>query len=42
MNEGIKYYIHTYGCQMNQSDSQIVSTVLSNNGYQKAQTAEEA
>lgn len=28
-----KFYIATYGCQMNQSDSEIVKTILTNAGF---------
>ena len=31
-----KYSIITYGCQMNFSDSEIVSSILNNNGYQSS------
>ena len=30
-----KYYIETYGCQMNVYDSELVATQLENSGYQK-------
>ena len=30
-----KYHIQTYGCQMNVSDSELVETLLVNQGYQK-------
>ncbi len=38
----MKFYIETYGCQMNISDSELVTTILSENGYEKAKSIEEA
>ncbi|MGE5353834.1 MAG: tRNA (N6-isopentenyl adenosine(37)-C2)-methylthiotransferase MiaB [Acidobacteriota bacterium] len=35
-------YIETYGCQMNLADTEIVMGILKNNGYEIAQTAEDA
>jgi len=32
----MKYYIITFGCQMNRSDSERISSVLKNIGYQQA------
>jgi hypothetical protein len=37
-----KFYIETYGCQMNISDSEIVHGVLAAAGYEKTVTLEEA
>ena len=37
-----KVYIETYGCQMNFSDSEIVASVLSGNGYELATQSDEA
>ena len=37
-----KLYIESYGCQMNFSDSEIVASVLANEGYTTTQNAEEA
>nr|MDK2850641.1 tRNA-2-methylthio-N6-dimethylallyladenosine synthase [Candidatus Cloacimonadota bacterium] len=37
-----KYYIETYGCQMNVSDSELVSAILTNAGYSPADTIDEA
>ena len=31
-----KYTIITYGCQMNFSDSEVVSSILNDNGYQSS------
>ena len=38
----LKFYIRTYGCQMNVADSELVAGILSNAGYQKADTINEA
>ena len=32
-----KLYIESYGCAMNFSDSEIVASILSNNGYNTTQ-----
>jgi tRNA-2-methylthio-N6-dimethylallyladenosine synthase len=37
-----KVYIETYGCQMNFSDSEIVTSILTNNGYQCTTILEDA
>ena len=37
-----KYFIITYGCQMNKSDSERVATVLEAMGYKPAKSAKEA
>ncbi len=37
-----KYFIITYGCQMNHSDSERIATLLEKNGYEPAQTIEMA
>eukprot|EP00743_Colponemidia_sp_Colp-15_P006634 GILK01007151.1.p1 GENE.GILK01007151.1~~GILK01007151.1.p1 ORF type:complete len:596 (+),score=106.79 GILK01007151.1:72-1859(+) len=39
---GSSYFVETYGCQMNISDTEIVSSIMQGAGYQPAQTAEEA
>jgi len=38
----MKYWIITFGCQMNKSDSERIATVLENAGYQKASKINEA
>jgi len=35
-NTLMKYYIITYGCQMNKSDSERIAAVLENKGYKAA------
>lgn len=37
-----KYYIETYGCQMNVSDSELVAAILSDAGYAQADSIDEA
>jgi tRNA-2-methylthio-N6-dimethylallyladenosine synthase len=37
-----KFYIETYGCQMNFADSEIVNSIMIDNGMQPIHTAEEA
>jgi tRNA-2-methylthio-N6-dimethylallyladenosine synthase len=39
---GLKYYIETYGCQMNEYDSELVANILGNLGYSKSDKIEEA
>ena len=38
----MKFYIHTYGCQMNVRDSEAVEAMLIASGHQKAETETEA
>lgn len=38
----MKYYIETYGCQMNLADSELVATILNNHGYNQADTIADA
>jgi tRNA-2-methylthio-N6-dimethylallyladenosine synthase len=38
----MKFFIETYGCQMNISDSELVTSILKERGYQKAKSIEEA
>ena len=33
-NSGRKLYIESYGCQMNFADSEIVSSILNENGFE--------
>lgn len=42
MNPGKKYYVTTFGCQMNEHDSEVISAILENTGYLKTLTAEDA
>ncbi|MEZ4852815.1 tRNA (N6-isopentenyl adenosine(37)-C2)-methylthiotransferase MiaB [Flavobacterium sp.] len=37
-----KLFIESYGCQMNFSDSEIVASILANNGYNTTQNLEDA
>jgi len=37
-----KYFIKTFGCQMNQSDSERIARILENQGYKKAKNIESA
>jgi len=37
-----KLYIESYGCAMNFSDSEIVASILTNEGYNTTQVLEEA
>jgi tRNA-2-methylthio-N6-dimethylallyladenosine synthase len=36
------FYIETYGCQMNFADSEVVNSILMNQGMAPVQSAEEA
>ncbi len=36
------FYIHTFGCQMNQADSSIMTALLLNEGYSQAENEDEA
>jgi tRNA-2-methylthio-N6-dimethylallyladenosine synthase len=38
----MKFYIETYGCQMNVSDSELVTTIMSESGYQAVSNINEA
>ncbi|EGR29240.1 hypothetical protein IMG5_160390 [Ichthyophthirius multifiliis] len=42
LNQNKKYFIETYGCQMNQSDTEIINGILQNSGYQSTKVYEEA
>ena len=37
-----KYFIETYGCQMNVYDSELVSEMMNKSGYSKASTINDA
>ena len=37
----MKYFIITYGCQMNESDSERIASMLENTGYKPAPTMNE-
>ena len=41
-NSGRKMYIESYGCQMNFSDSEIVASILTNEGFTTTRNIEEA
>ena len=41
-NAPLSFYIETYGCQMNVSDSEIVTSVLKKSGYRKSTDIHEA
>jgi tRNA-2-methylthio-N6-dimethylallyladenosine synthase len=40
--KGRKLYIESYGCQMNFSDSEIVASIMSENGFDTTDSAEKA
>ena len=42
LNGGKKLYIESYGCQMNFSDSEIVASILADNGFNTTKNIEEA
>lgn len=42
MNQTKKYFIETYGCQMNVYDSELVAGILEKETYQRADSVEEA
>ena len=41
-NSGRKIYIESYGCQMNFSDSEIVASILTDEGFSTTPNIEEA
>ena len=41
-HKGKKFYIESYGCQMNFSDSEIVASILSKEGYSSSRIMEES
>ncbi len=42
MSANKKYYIETYGCQMNVADSELVSGLMEKSGYSRAESESEA
>ncbi|MBE0460220.1 MAG: tRNA (N6-isopentenyl adenosine(37)-C2)-methylthiotransferase MiaB [Candidatus Aminicenantes bacterium] len=38
----MKFFIHTFGCQMNENDSEHIAGLLAASGYQQANTIEES
>ena len=40
--QGLKYFVETYGCQMNEYDSELVANILGDLGYSKSNKIEEA
>jgi len=42
MKNDLKYFIFTFGCQMNKSDSERIAALLEKTGYQPAETENEA
>ena len=40
--KGLKFFVETYGCQMNEYDSELVGNILANLGYSKSNKIEEA
>ena len=39
---GKKLYVESYGCQMNFSDSEVVASIMTNNGYSTTRNIDEA
>lgn len=37
----MKFYIETYGCQMNVADSELISSIMINNGFEPASSIED-
>ena len=42
ITKNLKYFVETYGCQMNEYDSELVSSILVELGYSKSNKIEEA
>ncbi len=41
-DSGKKLYVESYGCQMNFSDSEVVASIMTNNGYSTTRNIDEA
>jgi len=41
-DKALKFYIETYGCQMNFGDTEIVVSIMTDNGYEYVENMEEA
>src|ERR1700730_15980302 len=42
MGEGRKFYIRTYGCQMNEHDTEVMAGIFMALGYEPSETVEDA
>jgi len=42
MSEGLRVYIETYGCQMNEYDSELVKAICAKGGHRLAESVEQA
>ncbi|KAH8548275.1 tRNA-I(6)A37 thiotransferase enzyme MiaB [Umbelopsis sp. PMI_123] len=42
LDRGRKFYIEVYGCQMNVNDTEILNSILTNSGYVRTSTIEDA
>ena len=42
LGEGLFYYVKTYGCQMNEHDSENIKAILEDMGYKEANSMETA
>ena len=42
MGEGRKFYIRTYGCQMNEHDTEVMAGIFLGLGYEPTDTVEDA
>ena len=42
MNESLKVYVETYGCQMNEYDSELVKSILAGRGHSMTKTENDA
>ncbi|GAB5592694.1 hypothetical protein Unana1_07594 [Umbelopsis nana] len=42
LGRGRKFYIEVYGCQMNVNDTEILNSILTNTGYERTSTIEDA